>query len=136
MNNQTKQFLVKLTIVVLVICTLSACLIACGKKEKEATKEEPDYKEMLQGTWIWKEYEDNPIYMYLKFSGEKVKYGTNMFGEDLEKATWMCSYSLDMDAGKLVLTTEDGTDFTFTVKGNETKIRIYNDKGNEYKKQK
>jgi hypothetical protein len=38
---------------------LSACLIACGKKEKETMKEEPDYEEMLQGTWIWKEYEDN-----------------------------------------------------------------------------
>lgn len=134
MNNQTKQVLVKLTIVVLVICTLSACLIACGKKE--TTKEEPDYEEMLQGTWIWKEYENNPIYMYLEFSGKKVKYGTNMFGEDLENATWMCSYSLDIDAGKLILTTEDGTDFTFTVKGNETKIRIYNDEGNEFKKQK
>lgn len=122
-----KRYITRIVLVLLVICLLSFCLSACGGASKTS-----EYEEKLQGRWIWKEYETNPIYRYLRFSGKEVVYGTNLFGSDLDAATWNCSYTIKGE--KLVLTTDDGTEFDFKIKDNGDKLQIYDDEGHEYKK--
>ena len=109
----------------MIICTISACFISCGSSTSK-------YQDRLQGKWIWKEYESNPIYMYLEFTGETVKYGTNLYGSDLDSATWVCKYTVDN--GNLIVTTDDGTNFTFSIVDDGTNLRIYNENHNEFVK--
>lgn len=92
------------------------------------------YETLLQGKWIWKAYETNPIYRYLEFNGKSVRFGTNLYGSDLESATWTCQYAVKN--GSLILTkTDDETEFVFTLQESANSIRIFDENGNEYIKQ-
>ena len=108
--------------VALVLC-LCFGLCACSLTE---TKTE----ELLVGEWIWKEYPNNPIYMFLRFEDSYVRYGTNLFGQDMDSATWNCSYAIS--GTSLNITTTDGTVFKFNIQKDGDKIRIFDDEGHEY----
>lgn len=106
-------------------------LCACSSTPLTPT-EDPNAKieKALQGEWIWKEHENNPIYMFLKFDGKEVRYGTNLLGQEMEKGTWDCTY--EVKGNTLELTTSDGTVFKFEIQKNGDAIRIFNEKGKEF----
>lgn len=112
--------------ILLIICISILCLVSCGQAGNEGAPENLT----LSGKWIWKSNPNNPMYMYLNFNGQTVRYGTNMFGSDVESATWNCSYKIE--GTKLTLTTDDGTDFIFSIQDTNGTIRIFNDDGNEF----
>ena len=123
----------KKVISMLLVCCLCAGFCACGSQPSTPTEpEDPNarIKEMLSGEWIYKAYPDNPFYMFLNFDGDTVRYGTKLFGEEVESGTWDCSYTIDGNA--LKLTTADGTDFDFTIQDNGDSVRIFNDDGDEF----
>lgn len=101
----------------------------CGEKETR-TISKIGAEKALSGKWICKSYPNNPIYMYLSFEGQNVRYGTNLFGEDVESATWDCTYKVE--GTTLTLTTKDGTDFIFTVQDVGKSLRVFNDDGDEF----
>lgn len=84
----------------------------------------------LAGKWISKAYASNPIYRYLSFTGATVRFGTNLYGSDITSATWDCSYTVE--GTKLTLTTDDGTEFYFTLQDLGSKLRVFDDSGSEY----
>lgn len=106
-------------------------LCACSSTPLTPT-EDPNAKieKALQGEWIWKEHENNPIYMFLKFDGKEVRYGTSLLGQEMEKGTWDCTY--EVKGNTLELTTSDGTVFKFEIQKNGNAIRIFNEKGKEF----
>lgn len=117
----------------LAIVLLGALLLGlCACASTNLTEEDANAKmeKALAGEWIWKEHANNPIYMFLRFEGKNVRYGTNMFGQELENGTWDCTYKIN--GTSLELTTSDGTVFTFEIQSNGDTIRIFNDKGNEF----
>lgn len=142
----------------LMVCTLAFCLVSCGHKhewnawttEKKATvlSDGLEYRtcecgeqetraiskigaeNALSGKWIWKAYPNNPIYMYLSFSGTNVRYGTNLYGKDVDAATWNCTYNIV--GTELTLTTEDGTDFMFSIQDLGSALKVFDDDGHEY----
>ena len=93
----------KVISILLIICTLTCCLISCGHETTTT----------FSGKWIWKAYPDNPIYMYLDFSGQNVRYGTSLYGEDVEAVTYNCTYKVD--GTTLTLTSEKGKVYVFSI---------------------
>jgi hypothetical protein len=148
----------KIISILLLICTLSLCLVSCGhehewndwKIENPATvlNDGLEYRtcecgeretrilskigaeNVLSGKWIWKAYPNNPVYMYLSFSGQNVRYGMNMLGSDVESGTWNCTYKVERTT--LTLTTEDGTDFIFSIQDLGSTLKVFDDDGHEY----
>lgn len=144
--------------ILLLICTLTLCLVSCGhehewsgwKIENSATvlNDGLEYRicecgeretriiskigaeNALSGKWIWKAYPNNPVYMYLSFNGQNVRYGMNMFGSDVESGTWNCTYKVE--GTTLTLTTEDGTDFIFSIQDLGSTLKVFDDDGHEY----
>ena len=144
--------------ILLIICTLAFCFVSCGHKhewstwktEKAATvlNDGLEYRtcecgerethiiskigaeNALSGKWIWKAYPNNPIYMYLSFSGTNVRYGTNLYGKDVDAATWDCTYTIE--GTTLTLTTKDGTDFIFNMQDLGSTLKVFDDDGNEF----
>lgn len=144
--------------ILLIICTLAICLISCGhehewsawKTENPATvlndglesrtcecgeRETRSISKIgaekaLSGKWIWKAYPNNPVYMYLSFNGQTVRYGMNMFGSDLESGTWNCTYKVE--GTTLTLTTDDGSNFVFSIQDLGSTLKVFDDDGNEY----
>ena len=144
--------------ILLIVCTLAFCLVSCGHKhewstwqtEKNATvlNDGLEYRtcecgerethilpkigaeNALSGTWIWKAYPNNPIYSYLSFSGTNVRYGSKWYDEDLDAATWDCTYTID--GTTLTLTTEDGNDVVFSIQDLGSALKIFDDNGHEY----
>ena len=142
----------------LLICTLSLCLVSCGhehewngwKTETPATvlNDGLEYRSCecgeretriiskigaenaLSGKWIWKAYPNNPVYMYLSFSGTNVRYGTNLYGKDIDAATWDCTYTID--GTKLTLTTKEGKDYIFSIQDLGSVLKVFDDDGNEF----
>lgn len=119
--------LIAMILLGVLLCELCAC-----STTKPTPTEDPNSKieKALQGEWIWKEHENNPIYMFLRFDGEKVRYGTNLLGQEMENGTWDCTYKVD--GSTLELTTADGTVFQFEIQINEDTVRIFNNKGNDF----
>ena len=109
---------------IVLLLSLFGCA-GSGSKDPNA-----EIKKALVGEWRWKEYPNNPIYSFLRFEGEKVQYGTNLFGEDIESVTWDCTYTINDTA--LDLTTSDGTVFIFEIQKDGDTIRIFNDLGKEF----
>lgn len=93
----------KVISILLILCTLTCCLISCGHETTTT----------FSGKWIDKGNPNNPMYRYLDFSGQNVRYGTNVYGIDVENATWNCTYKVD--GTTLTVTAEDGTDFVFDI---------------------
>ena len=148
----------KIISILLLICTLTLCLASCGhehewsgwKIENSATvlNDGLEYRicecgeretriiskigaeNALSGKWIWKAYPNNPVYMYLSFNGQNVRYGMNMFGSDVESGTWNCTYKVE--GTTLTLTTEDGTDFIFSIQDLGSTLKVFDDDGHEY----
>ena len=112
----------KVIAVIFVLCLMFS-LCSCSSAN---TKTE----ESISGEWIWREYPDNPMYMFLNFEDDSVRYGTNLFGQEMESATWDCTYSINDT--ELELTASDGTVFKFKIKKDGDKIRIFNDEGHEF----
>ena len=148
----------RIIIILLVVCTLTLSLISCkhehewsnwqteqsatvltdgsefrtcecGERETQ-TIEKIGAENALSGNWVWKAYPNNPIYRYLYFNGQSVRYGTNLFGSDIENGTWNCSYKVE--GTKLLLTTEDGTVFDFIIQDLGTTLKIFDPDGHEY----
>ena len=107
---------------------LSLC--ACSSSDKSYDNSNKSYDELLSGEWIWKEYPDNPMYMFMKFEDDTVRYGANLFGQEIENATWDCTYSISDD--KLKITTNDGTVFEFDIQYSGSTIKIFDDEGHEF----
>ena len=118
-----------LSVILLGILLLGLC--GCSISQPTTT-EDPNAKieKALEGEWIWKEHDTNPIYMFLRFKGKEVRYGTNLFGQEIESGTWDCSYSIKDTT--LELTTSDGTVFEFELQMSGDEIRIFNDDGKEF----
>ena len=113
----------KKVIAIILLGALLFGLCACSSAEDNMEKS-------LRGEWIMKAYPDNPIYMFLRFNGKNVTYGTNLFGQDLESGTWHCTYVVN--GSSLELTTDEGTVFTFRIQQNGESIRIFNKDGYEF----
>lgn len=118
---------------VLAIVLLGALLVGlCSCTAANSIREDPNTKmeKALQGEWIMKAYPDNPIYTFLRFQGKNVRYGTNLFGQEVESGTWDCTYTINGTA--LELTTSDGTVFEFKIQKDGDEIRIFSERGYEF----
>lgn len=149
----------RIIIILLVICTLTLSLISCKHEhewsnwqtEQSATVltdgsefrtcecgereirtiEKIGVENALSGKWKYAEPpSDSILYRYLSFSGQCVRYGTNLFGSDIENGTWNCTYKVD--GNKLILTSEDGQIFDFTIQDLGNALRIFDPAGHEY----
>ena len=101
----------------------------CGERENRPIAK-TGAENALQGKWIWKAYPNNPVYMFLSFNGQNVRYGMNMFGEDMASGTWDCTYTVD--GTTLKLTTPDGSEFLFTVEDLGNTLKVFDEEGHEY----
>ena len=148
----------KIISIAVLICMLASCLVSCRHEHEWSSwkTENPamvltdglEYRtcecgeretriiskigaeNALSGKWIWKAYPNNPIYMYLYFNGKTVRYGTNLYGRDVEAATWNCTYKVE--GTTLTLTTEDGTDFIFRVQDLGSTLKVFNEDDHEF----
>lgn len=115
----------KIFAAILVVC-LCFGLYACASSANPNAKIE----KALVGEWTLKEHANNPIYMYLRFEGDTVRYGTNLFGQDAPNGVWDCTYAINDTV--LKLKTSDGTVFNFKIQTDGDTIRIFNDNGKEF----
>lgn len=113
--------------VALVLC-LCFGLCACSLSE---TKTE----ELLVGEWIWKEYPNNPIYMFLRFEENSdggvgaVSYGTNILGNETLIGGGNALY--EVVENTLEVCAPKAT-FLFKLQREGDVIRIFDDEGHEY----